>query len=123
MLASNLSLNLVELGHFCAYLAMMVALLQGAAPIAALSPAGPPPTTSTSTSAMTGISRASSAIVFCAISVLPACVLVYCLLTGTLDLAASQVASISQKNVYNHCALAYFMESIYIRFVPWSRGS
>jgi len=35
VLASNLSLNLVELGHFCAYLAMMVALLQGAAPIAA----------------------------------------------------------------------------------------
>ena len=35
MLASNLSLNLVELGLFCAYLAMMVALLQGVAPIAA----------------------------------------------------------------------------------------
>ncbi|MEX2164150.1 MAG: heme lyase CcmF/NrfE family subunit [Sulfuricaulis sp.] len=35
MLASNLSLNLVELGHFCAYLAMMVALLQGVSPIAA----------------------------------------------------------------------------------------
>ena len=35
MLANNLSLNLVELGHFCAYLAMLVALLQGLAPIMA----------------------------------------------------------------------------------------
>lgn len=35
MLANNLSLNLVELGHYCAYLAMLVALVQGLAPIAA----------------------------------------------------------------------------------------
>ncbi len=35
MLAHNLSLNLIELGHFCAYLAMLVALLQGLAPLAA----------------------------------------------------------------------------------------
>ena len=35
MLANNLSLNIVELGHFCAYLAMTVALVQGLAPIAA----------------------------------------------------------------------------------------
>jgi cytochrome c-type biogenesis protein CcmF len=33
--ANILSLNLVELGHFCAYLAMMVALVQGLAPMAA----------------------------------------------------------------------------------------
>ena len=35
MLANNLSLNLVELGHYCAYLALIVALIQGLAPIAA----------------------------------------------------------------------------------------
>ncbi|MBI3545061.1 MAG: heme lyase CcmF/NrfE family subunit [Gammaproteobacteria bacterium] len=35
MLANSLSLNLIELGHFCAYLAMLVALVQGLAPIAA----------------------------------------------------------------------------------------
>ncbi|MHB8534686.1 MAG: heme lyase CcmF/NrfE family subunit [Sulfuricaulis sp.] len=35
MLANNLSLNIIELGHFCAYLAMIVALVQGLAPIAA----------------------------------------------------------------------------------------
>ncbi|MHB8624075.1 MAG: heme lyase CcmF/NrfE family subunit [Sulfuricaulis sp.] len=35
MLASNFSLNIIELGHFCAYLAMLVALVQGLAPIAA----------------------------------------------------------------------------------------
>jgi cytochrome c-type biogenesis protein CcmF len=33
--ANVLSLNLVELGHFCAYLAMLVALVQGLAPMAA----------------------------------------------------------------------------------------
>jgi len=33
--ANILSLNLVELGHFCAYLAMLVALVQGLAPMAA----------------------------------------------------------------------------------------
>jgi len=33
--ANILSLNLVELGHFCAYLAMLVALVQGLAPIVA----------------------------------------------------------------------------------------
>ncbi|MHB8741844.1 MAG: heme lyase CcmF/NrfE family subunit [Sulfuricaulis sp.] len=35
MLASNFSLNIIELGHFCAYLAMFVALVQGLAPIVA----------------------------------------------------------------------------------------
>ncbi len=35
MLANSLSLNLIELGHFCAYLAMLVALVQGLGPIAA----------------------------------------------------------------------------------------
>jgi len=35
VLANNLSLNLVELGHYCAYLALIVALIQGLAPIAA----------------------------------------------------------------------------------------
>ena len=35
MPANILSLNLVELGHFCAYLAMLVALVQGLAPIVA----------------------------------------------------------------------------------------
>ena len=35
MPANILSLNLVELGHFCAYLAMLVALVQGLAPMAA----------------------------------------------------------------------------------------
>lgn len=35
MLASNFSLNIIELGHFCAYLAMLVALVQGLAPMAA----------------------------------------------------------------------------------------
>ncbi|BAV33205.1 cytochrome C biogenesis protein CcmF [Sulfuricaulis limicola] len=35
MSANILSLNLVELGHFCAYLAMLVALVQGLAPMAA----------------------------------------------------------------------------------------
>ncbi len=35
MLANTVSLNLIELGHFCAYLAMIVALVQGLAPIAA----------------------------------------------------------------------------------------
>ncbi|MEW6330726.1 MAG: heme lyase CcmF/NrfE family subunit [Pseudomonadota bacterium] len=35
MPANILSLNLVELGHFCAFLAMLVALVQGLAPMAA----------------------------------------------------------------------------------------
>ncbi len=35
MPANFLSLNLVELGHFCAYLALLVALVQGLAPLAA----------------------------------------------------------------------------------------
>ncbi|MCR4348196.1 MAG: heme lyase CcmF/NrfE family subunit [Sulfuricaulis sp.] len=35
MSANILSLNLVELGHFCAYLAMLVALVQGLAPMVA----------------------------------------------------------------------------------------
>jgi len=35
VLANTVSLNLIELGHFCAYLAMIVALVQGVAPIAA----------------------------------------------------------------------------------------
>ena len=35
MSANILSLNLIELGHFCAFLAMLVALVQGLAPMAA----------------------------------------------------------------------------------------
>jgi cytochrome c-type biogenesis protein CcmF len=35
VLANTVSLNLIELGHFCAYLAMIVALVQGLAPIVA----------------------------------------------------------------------------------------